>query len=103
MFKRIALVPLGVLETPTEDKIVFSENKSEDIVSFNYDPKNFTYFRTRAITADESNQNGDLFPADEVEKSYKSFIGVGLYKDHDADSVEKAIGKVLWLEPRRYR
>lgn len=67
-------------------------------VTLDYDPTNFVYFRCRAITADTPNGNGDMFPVDELKKAYKSFIGVGLYKDHDSDSVSKSIGQVLWAE-----
>jgi hypothetical protein len=68
------------------------------VVSFDYDPENFVYFRCRAITANTPNGNGDMFPADHLKQAYKSFIGVGLYKDHDSDSVGKSIGKVIWAD-----
>jgi hypothetical protein len=90
------MVPIGLMEAPSTDKIVFASNN--ETVSFDFDPANFVYFRTRAITADVVNQNGDFFEEAEVIKSYKSFIGAGLYKDHDSNSVDKSIGKVLWAE-----
>ena len=98
MFFRTALVPIGIIEAPNDNKLVFASNDSNEPVSFDYDPENFTYFRCRAITADEANGNGDFFPEEEVKKAAKSFIGVGLYKDHNSDSVDKSIGKVLWAE-----
>jgi len=109
MFNRramaVAVVPLDVApmvvektgEFPSGKKVVFG-SEAERVVSFDYDPKNYTYFRCRAITADAANGNGDLFPEKELKASYKSFIGIGLYKDHDSDSVDKSIGKVLWAE-----
>ena len=98
MFHRIALVPIGMLEQPTGSKLVFASEGEEHNVSFDYRPEDNVYFRCRAITAGVANGNGDLFPEDELKKSYKSFIGVGLYKDHDSGSVDKSIGKVLWAE-----
>lgn len=56
---------------------------------------NFTYFQTIALHADVPNLNGDVFPLDELKKSYKSFIGRGLYLDHNAQSVANAVGKVF--------
>ena len=97
MFKRFALAPIGILEDPKTNKLVFA-GADNDTVSFDFDPDNFVYFRCRAITADASNGNGDYFPEEEILKAYKSFIGVGLYKDHQSDSVDKSIGKVLWAE-----
>ena len=56
---------------------------------------NFTYFQTIALHSDVPNLNGDIFPLDELKKSYKSFIGRGLYLDHNAQSVANAVGKVF--------
>ncbi len=96
--RRTSLVPVGIISEPENKKFVFASDETPDPVSFDYDPDNFVYFRCRAITADESNGNGDFFPEAEIKKAYKSFIGVGLYKDHQSDSVDKSIGKVLWAE-----
>ena len=97
MFKRYASATvLEKISLAQGKKLIFAED--EKPVSFEYDPDNFVYFRCRAITADESNGNGDLFPDEHLRKSFKTFIGVGLYKDHDSDSIDKAIGKVLWAE-----
>lgn len=97
MFKRYASATVvEKIALAQGKKLVFAED--ENPVSFEYDPENFTYFRCRAITADEPNGNGDLFPDEHLRQSFKSFIGVGLYKDHDSDSIDKAIGKVLHAE-----
>lgn len=98
MFRRIALAPIGLIEEPKNKKLVFASDESNEPISFDYNPDNFVYFRCRAITADEPNGNGDFFPEAEIRKAYKSFVGVGLYKDHQSDSVDKSIGKVLWAE-----
>jgi hypothetical protein len=97
MFKRYASATvIEKISIAQAKKIVHAEDESP--MSFEYDPENFTYFRCRAITANEANGNGDLFPDEHLRKSFKTFVGVGLYKDHDSDSIDKAIGKVLWAE-----
>jgi hypothetical protein len=63
--------------------------------NFDYDPEHFLYYRARAITADVPNGNGDMFPYKEVESSYKSFIGRGVYLNHKNDDPELAFGIVL--------
>ena len=63
--------------------------------SFAYDPENFLYYRARAITADIPNGNGDLFPLKELEGSYSTFVGKGVYLNHDSDSPDKSFGLVL--------
>lgn len=98
MFKKISSASnFGVIETENSKELI-SVTSNNKVVSFKYDPENFVYFRCRAITADVPNANADYFPEEEIKKSYKTFIGVGLYKDHNADSVSKAIGKILWAE-----
>lgn len=59
------------------------------------DSGDFIWFVTRAMTADEPNANGDLFPAEELKKSYGTFVGKGLFLNHDADDVKKSVGKVV--------
>lgn len=97
MFKRYAST------TQIMEKLALAEGKklfsgSDRPISLEYEPENFVYFRCRAITANETNGNGDYFPADHLEPATASFPGVGLYKDHDSDSIDKAIGKVIWAE-----
>ena len=97
MFKRYASAAvIEKISHAVAKKILHAEDAAP--ASFEYDPDNFTYFRCRAITANETNGNGDLFPDEHLRTSYKTFVGVGLYKDHDSDSIDKAIGKVLYAE-----
>ena len=110
MFKRYAIVGDLELVTPKnnysnfqfkvakEDIKKVAPQGTDAVATFDYDPDNWVYFRCRAITADKSNANGDMFESAEVIKAYKTFVGVGLYKDHDSDSVDKSVGKVLWAE-----
>lgn len=62
---------------------------------FDYDLTNFLYYRARAITADIANQNGDRFPHPELKTAYPTFVGKGVYFNHDSDKPEKAFGIIL--------
>ena len=62
---------------------------------FQYDPSDFLYYRTRAITADIENQNGDRFPHLELRAAYETFTGKGVYFNHDSDKPDKAFGIIL--------
>ena len=81
-----------------EDWNGFSRSARINVKEFMYDPDNFLYYRARAITADVSNSNGDYFPIKEVKAAYESFIGKGVYLNHDNDIPEKAFGLVLDAE-----
>lgn len=62
------------------------------------DKKNFLYFKARAISAGETsgpNGNGDYFSLEELVKSYGTFKNRGLYLNHDAQDVVKAVGKII--------
>lgn len=64
----------------------------------NLDKDNFLYFRARAISAGETsgpNGNGDFFPLEELVKSHKTFIGRGLFLNHESAQAEKAVGKII--------
>jgi hypothetical protein len=62
---------------------------------FEYDLENFLYYRARAITGNEVNLNGDMFPHEELKNAYTSFIGKGIYFNHDSADTEKAFGIIL--------
>lgn len=62
---------------------------------FKFEPEKFLYYRARAITCDVPNSNGDYFSTEEVKKAYHTFIGKGVYYNHDADSVDKSFGIIL--------
>ena len=65
----------------------FNRQASKKIVkAFEFDPDNYLYYRNRAITADERNANGDIFPHDEIKKAYTTFIGKGIFYNHNPDS-----------------
>ena len=99
MFKRYALVAIELVR-PVDNKLAVVNPETQKtamdeagkLVAFDYDSANFVYFRCRAISADVPNGNGDMFPEKELKAAYKTFIGVGMYKDHDSDSVDKSVG-----------
>lgn len=68
----------------------------------------FLYFVAKAIAAGDEgpldkegnripNPNGNLdyFPKKEIEAAYQTFIGKGIYLDHNASSVMYSVGKIL--------
>ncbi len=76
-----------------------------DTISFDWDSENFLYVRARAVTADEANNNGDFFSTAELEKSYKTFIGRGVYLNHNSDFAENSVGIILdavWHPKEKY-
>jgi len=62
---------------------------------FPFLPDRFLYYRARAITADAVNQNGDRFPHEEIKKSYNTFIGKGVYYNHNSQDPNNAFGIIL--------
>jgi hypothetical protein len=71
----------------------------------NVDTDRYIYLRSRIITCDEANGNGDYLPKDEVVKqrqfndatkeAYKSFVGKIIDYNHDTNIV---IGKIIAVE-----
>ena len=65
---------------------------------FVLDEERYLYFSGRAISAGEvysCNDNGDWFSREELRKAASTFIGVGIYCNHDSDDPNKAIGFIL--------
>jgi len=64
-------------------------------VEFDYDPRpGFLYVRSRAISS-RCNDNYDEFPAPELRKAYRSFIGKPVYVNHDNDDPSRARGVII--------
>ena len=62
-----------------------------------YDP-DFLYIKVRAVSAGEfygDNKNGDWFPAEELKRSYHTFLTAHVFKNHENKDVANAIGDVL--------
>src|SRR5579864_412313 len=68
----------------------------------------FLYFVAKAIAAGDEgpidkngsrepnyNGNADYFPKKEIEGAYQTFIGKGIYLDHNASSVMYSVGKII--------
>lgn len=93
----MAFIKLGSsLQILNENKKSFYKTASQDldnVVAKKDD--NFTYFQCIALHSDVPNLNCDVFPLEELKKSYSSFIGRGLYLDHNANSVANAVGKIF--------
>jgi len=53
---------------------------------------NFIYLKSRILTCDEPNGNGDFLPAAEVKKSYRTFIGKIVDYNHDTTQI---LGKII--------
>tara|TARA_B100000614_G_scaffold262909_1_gene300791 strand:+ start:255020 stop:260860 length:5841 start_codon:yes stop_codon:yes gene_type:complete len=56
---------------------------------------NHLFVKAFAIKADEVNDNGDAFSADELKKAAETFIDCPVFVNHQNDDVEKARGKVV--------
>lgn len=62
-----------------------------------YDP-DFLYIKVRAVSAGEyygDNKNGDWFPAEELKRTYHTFLTAHVFKNHENKDVANAIGEVL--------
>jgi hypothetical protein len=68
----------------------------------------FLYFVAKAIAAGDEgpigkngsreynyNGNADYFPKKEIEAAYHTFVGKGIYLDHNASSVMYSVGKII--------
>ena len=74
----------------------FNRQASSKIVkSFEFNPKDFLYFRSRAITADVPNENGDCFECKELQAAYPTFIGKGIFYNHASDDPNNSFGVIL--------
>jgi len=80
----------AVLEKPKslDDKQILDADASND----------FLYFVARSILADVPNGNGDIFPKDEVLKSYHTFVGKHIDLNHSTDPKD-IIGKIVEAYP----
>ena len=64
-------------------------------VDFEYDPRpGFLYVRSRAISS-RCNDNHDEFPAAEIKKAFKSFVGKPVFVNHNNDNHRRARGVVI--------
>jgi len=67
--------------TDVQNKVEASDNTND-----------YIYLRSRILTCDEPNGNGDYLPSEEVKKSYKTFIGKIVDYNHDTNQI---LGKII--------
>lgn len=91
------------LSKMAEEEIKEEEKKEEPsikIVEDEFDPE-FLYVRVRACSANVPNNNGDLFTVEELKRTYKTFIGQRVFKNHKSDDVSNSRGQIMdaiWIE-----
>src|SRR4051812_18396718 len=62
---------------------------------FQFEPRpGYLYVRSRSISS-RCNDNFDMFPADEIAKSYRSFIGRPVFVNHNNQDHRRARGRVV--------
>lgn len=69
--------------------------KNAHRVDFDYTPREgYLYVRSRAISS-RCNDNFDLFPAEEIEKSWRTFIGKPVFVNHSNENHRRARGVIV--------
>lgn len=64
-------------------------------VAFNYSPRpGYLYIRSRAISS-RCNDNFDEFPAEEIKKSWRTFIGKPVFVNHENSDHRRARGVIV--------
>ena len=72
-----------------------SLRKAAHRVEFEYAPRpGYLYVRSRAISS-RTNDNHDTFPAAEIEKAYKTFLGKPAFVNHHNANHRRARGVII--------
>jgi hypothetical protein len=72
-------------------------------VAFHYDPRpGYLYVRSRMISS-RTNDNHDTFPAPEIEKGYKTFLGKPVFVNHNNANHRRARGVIVAVALHRDR
>lgn len=78
--------------------VAFTALPSKAVEAMRRDP-DALWFRCRAICADVVNSNGDMFPREEILKSYSTFVDVPVFSKQEGDmKIEDAVGGVVAAE-----
>jgi hypothetical protein len=97
MIYKIAHSP--ILDSDIETTATLHKDNSE----WNFEKRpGMLYVVVRAVSVG-TNGNGDHFTEEELRKSYKTFIGKGVFVNHASNDVEKKRGKIVdakWCEDR---
>ena len=83
------------LEKEWESRIRGGSQPLQNTNDFSFDHFSFLYYRARVITADMANLNGDWFDDAELRKAYLTFIGRGIYFNHNSNNPDNAFGIIL--------
>ena len=63
--------------------------------NFDYEPRpGYLYVRSRAISS-RCNDNFDEFPAEEIKKGFRTFVGKPVFVNHNNDNHRRARGVVI--------
>jgi predicted nucleic acid-binding Zn-ribbon protein len=77
--------------------------KAAHRVTFDYEPRpGYLYLRSRMISS-RTNDNHDTFPADEIEKGYKTFLGKPVFVNHNNENHHRARGVIVAVALHRDR
>jgi hypothetical protein len=77
--------------------------KAAHRVAFDYEPRQgYLYVRARMISS-RTNDNHDTFPADEIEKGYKTFLGKPAFVNHHNANHRRARGVIVAVALHRDR
>jgi hypothetical protein len=72
-------------------------------VAFHYDPRpGYLYVRSRMISS-RTNDNHDTFPAGEIEKGYRTFLGKPVFVNHNNANHRRARGVIVAVALHRDR
>ena len=79
--------------------VLSSRNKTAEAISgFDFEPDpagGYLYVTSRALTSDIPNLNYDMFPHEEMQEAYKTFIGCPVFVDHHNTDDTRARGVIL--------
>lgn len=77
--------------------------KAAHRVAFDYEPRpGYLYVRSRMISS-RTNDNHDTFPAEEIEKGYKTFLGKPAFVNHHNSNHRRARGVIVAVALHRDR
>lgn len=93
MLRKFASMPIIAAQRGSGKNQVF--NKTAARAVFNYESREgFLYVRSRAISS-RCNENFDEFPAEEIKKAYRTFIGKPVFVNHHNDDHRRARGFII--------
>jgi hypothetical protein len=99
VLKYAALEMLDAWRQPTAGGI----SRVAHRVAFHYDPRpGYLYVRSRMISS-RTNDNHDTFPAGEIEKGYKTFLGKPVFVNHNNANHRRARGVIVAVALHRDR